>query len=521
MKRFFPTPPAGARRLLLPLTVFLTGAALLVIEVAAMRILSPYFGNTLYSTSSILGVVLGALSIGYYFGGRLADRHPSARLFYTIILISGILTFALQLLALLVLPSIGYSLPISSGPLLMSLLMFLLPGISLGMLSPFAVKLQAARFPKVGTGSVAGEIFFWSTLGSIVGSLTTGFVWVPFFGLNATIIATAIFLSLLGAIPLLFQSGLPGRRVKQLLLAAFLLAGLTVGLTSATASQALYVKDGLYEKITIYDASLYDENSRTHRPARFLQQDRSSSSAMFLDGDDLAYRYTKYYALYKGIKPDASRSLVIGGAAYSIPKALLADSAEMRVDVAEIEPSLFELSKQYFNVQSTPRLTNHLIDGRRLLATTDQRYDLIFSDVYYSLYSIPSHFTTKEFMQLSKDKLRPGGVFVANLIGSLAPDQPSFILSQIKTIQSVYPQVHVFAVDSNSSQQVQNIIMVGVNDQRPVDFTAPAFTASQDATLRSLASKRVDLSQLDLSQRTIFTDNYAPVEYYVSQTVAN
>ncbi|MBL8160159.1 fused MFS/spermidine synthase [Candidatus Saccharibacteria bacterium] len=505
-------------KLVLPVTVFLTGACVLVIEVAAMRILSPYFGNTLYATSSVLGVILGALSLGYYLGGRLADKRPSRNLFYAIILSGGLLTFALQFFSLVFLPFIGYDLPITTGPLISSLFMFLLPGVALGMLSPFAIKLQSLRFPESGTGTIAGEVFFWSTLGSIAGSLLTGFVLVPLFGLNATILGTAIFLSLLGGVPLVSRRLLRHNKLLLLLFAAVAMATSNSLLIASARENAIYTKDGIYERIKIFDDT--DEPYSLGQPARFMLQDRSNSSAMYLDSDELAFPYTRYYALYKGIKPDASRSLVLGGAAYSIPKALLADSPAMKVDIAEIEPSLYELAQQYFRLQPSPRLNNQIIDGRRLLATTDKRYDVIFSDVYYSLYSIPAHFTTREFMQLTRDRLQPGGVFIANLIGSVEQTTPSFILSEIKTIQSVYPQVHVFAVGSPEQKSAQNIILVGVNSKTPVDFGSPVFKDSPLAEMQTLQQHQLDLSGIDLSSHTILTDNYAPVEYYMSKVLA-
>ena len=177
--------------------VFLTGACVLIIEIVATRILSPYFGNTIFTVSSVISVVLAALSVGYYIGGKLADKTPSEKVFYSIILSSGLSILFLQLLNLRLLPYLGYKLSLMNGPLITAIILFFIPSFLLGTLSPFAIKLQELNAPDKGIGSIAGEIFFWSTLGSIFGSLATGFIFIPKFGINQIVIATSLVLCVL------------------------------------------------------------------------------------------------------------------------------------------------------------------------------------------------------------------------------------------------------------------------------------------------------------------------------------
>lgn len=175
-------------------TVFITGASVLIIEIVALRILSPFYGNTIFTVSSVITVILAALSLGYYVGGKLADRHPSTRVFFGIILISGLALLLLHFLGAIILPILSLLLSISTGPLVSSMFLFLVPALLLGTLSPYAIKLQSVQFPQEGVGSVAGKIFFWSTLGSIVGSLLAGFVLIPKFGIDQIIIANGMVL---------------------------------------------------------------------------------------------------------------------------------------------------------------------------------------------------------------------------------------------------------------------------------------------------------------------------------------
>jgi len=499
----------------LPFVVFITGACVLIIEIVAVRALSPHYGNTIFTVSSVISVILAALSIGYYAGGKFADKHPSLRWFFGIILVSGLVVPAIHFLGLLILPILSVSLSLASGPLVSSLLLFLVPALLLGTLSPYAIKLQSVQVPEQGVGSISGKIFFWSTLGSIIGSLLAGFVLIPNFGIDSIFIATGVVLFLLGFIPLVIF-GFDKKQLTKSVLAVLVLVGITVFAIQQIEGDALYSKDGIYEKITIYDST------QGSRPIRVFQQDRSASGAMFLDSDDptdLVYGYTKYYSLYKIFKPDVQNALVIGGGAYSIPKALLAELPNATIDVSEIEPSLFDLAKQYFKVEENPNLHNYTEDGRRLLRDSDKKYDLIFSDVYYSLFSVPAHFTTQEFFTISKEKLSDDGVFIANLIGDLSRQQPSLIFAEIKTFQSVFPNSYFFAIETPEKTDSQNIILIGYNSDKEIDLSAPSIVQNPNPIISSLRNKVINLDRYDLSPYPILTDNYSPVEYLTAEVL--
>jgi spermidine synthase len=505
------------KRWVLPAVVFLTGASVLIVEVLAVRVLSPFYGNTIFTVSSVISVILLALSVGYYAGGVLADRRPSLEWFFGIILSSGILLLLLHFLGTLLLPALGRALSLEVGPLVSAALLFLLPALLLGTLSPYAVKLQSMYAPGEGVGRVAGEIFFWSTLGSITGSLLAGFVLIPRFGVDRILIANGVVLFALGFVPMLMIA----RRSKGVYAAPVVLAlalGVPALAASKTGEDVVYLKDGVYQKITIYEGEYYG------RPARFLLLDRSESGAMFLDNDDpaeLVYDYTKYYSLYRVFTPNVRRALVLGGGAYSIPKALLRELPDAVVDVAEIEPSFFELSQQYFRVEPSPRLRNHVEDGRRFLQDAGTPYDLIFGDVYYSYFSVPPHFTTQEFFRLAKDRLAPGGVFIANMIGDLSRQQPSLILSEIKTFRTVFPNSYFYAVEAREKTKlVQNITLVGYNSDRRVDVAAPPVTTDPDPLIRFLDYRTLDVDRrYELSPYPILTDNFSPIEYVTAQVL--
>lgn len=506
---------AKLTRLTIPVVVFLTGAAVLVIEIIAMRILAPYFGTTIFSFSSIISVILAALSFGYFFGGRLADRRPHEWVFYGLIFLAGLSTIFLEVLVHTLLPALGLAFSIVLGPLVSSIVLFFMPAFLLGMLSPFAIKLHALHTPQKGVGTVAGEIFFASTFGSIFGSLLAGFVLVPQLGLSAIVLGVGLVLLLMGSIGLLARAVFS--RTTQALIVFLLLAAAGVGSVplfyNAQQEGVLYSSEGVYERIVIRDGE------HKGQPTRFLQQELNESGAMLLNSDELAYDYTKYYILHEPLVAELERALFIGGGAYSMPKALLAENESVQIDVVEIEPELYELAKEYFRVPESERLVNHVADGRRFLRESEHTYDVIFADVYQSLLSVPAHFTTEEFFQLAQQKLTTDGILVMNLVGALSEHEHSFLLSEMHTLRTVFPNSYFFAVDNPNSAILQNIIAVGINGERELDLAAIDIAGSENPTLAGLISHNIDVSRFDLEQYPKLTDNYAPAEYLIARSL--
>jgi len=497
------------KRWALPATVFITGAGVLVVEVVATRILSPYFGSTIFTISSVISVVLAALSAGYYLGGKLADKQPSWVVFYSIVLAGGLGVFALYWLEILLLPTLGKTLPLTFGPLVASIALLFVPSFTLGMLSPFAIKLQQQAQKDQGIGTISGEIFFYSTLGSIFGSLLAGYVLIPHLGVRASVLGVAVVLVVLGIVPLILL-GSDKRFLRKL--TVLITAGVLLSVFVGPSQAAVYSHDGIYEKIVIRDGTYLG------KPTRFLYQDRSASGAIHLDSDEMVYGYSKYFALHEVFVPEVKRALVIGGGAYTMPKALLQDLPQADIDVSEIEPSLVDLSEQYFKLpKNEPRLHHFIEDGRRHLRDTPEMYDFIFGDAYHSLYSVPTHLTTKEFFETVYDKLQPNGLFVMNIIGSLDTASPSVVLSEVRTLREVFPNVYLFAVDSANTDDMQNLMIVAHKNPATMEFDGQALQSSDHEVIRTLPAHQINLEKIDFSQYPVLTDDFAPVEYWTAQ----
>ena len=497
-------------------TVTLTGMALLIIEITAARMLTPYFGNSIFTFSSVISIILAALSLGYYAGGRIADRKPEDALFFGLIVLAGFSVLLLQGLNLSLLPEIAYRLSMVNGPLVASLLLFSLPALFLGMLSPFAIKLLYLRQADSAVGNAAGLVFFWSTLGSIVGSLAAGFVLIPTFGVSRIVIGVGLGLVFIGSAGMMLR--LRARKSIALWTAGVGLsaAGLLGWIDGQREASTIYSADGVYEKIVIRDIEYRG------RATRLLLQDRNINSGMYLDNGRMAFDYTRYFDLHRLFVPELGRALAIGGGAYSVPKAILRDSPATRVDIAEIEPSLYPLAQRYFGLPESPNISNYVVDGRRFLTESENFYDLIFLDVYHAFASMPMQFTSQEFFQLAHDKLNRNGVLITNYFGSLAPSTRPLIESIYKTMQTTFTRVYLIATKNPLGEELQNFIFIGHRQEN----SAARIELSQ---ARNLAFAYPELQQVDrlevkpgraaIESALLLSDDYAPVEYYATEVI--
>lgn len=490
-------------------SVFITGAGILIIEVLGMRILAPFYGSTIFTTSSVIGVILGALSLGYWQGGKLADKNPNPRLFSLLILLSGLLTILINAL-LKPLGPLGYIFGFRIGPIILSLFLFFFPSFILGMISPFALRLKISNVKT--SGNLSGNIFAFSTIGSILGSFLSGFFLIPHFGVKKIIFFTGLILISIGFLGLYLFKERKEKILKpeeKIIIFSILFMILVVFyfipdfFTFEGLKKIILEKDGVYQKIFIFDFDYLPGKT-----IRVLMLDRGFHSAIFLDFDDLVFNYTKSILLYKILNPEIKRVLFLGGGAYTLPQYLLSENKEIeKVHVVEIESQLYELAQKYFRLKPEPRLKNYISDGRRFLKTTTQKYDLIFVDVFSSEF-LPFYFATKEFFELLKERLSENGFVLMNFILNNKKGKDKLLLSEIKTFQSVFENSYFFLTENNQVN-LQNFIFLGLKNSKKYDF--------DKKTLKRLSLELLPLENLEIFKGFILTDDFAPVEYLTSQ----
>lgn len=486
--------------------VFATGAAVLVVEISAVRILSMYFGGTTYTVSGVITVILAALAAGYMRGGAKADAAPTRQGFYRIIECAGALLLVSSLLAFPATRELSPSLTGSWGPLLLAALLFAGPTYLLGMLSPYAVRLVNDDKHPGRLGAASGRVFFFSTIGSLFGSLAVTFVLIPNLDMRLIMLVTSLCVFGIG----MFGASAEGRRrgtdMTKLTAAVLVsLLGMTMpsNLQPAPGFETVYSAEGDYGRIEVV------EGMQGGRIVRYLRQDRNWSGGVYADGEGFVHPVFSYIGLYRLFSPDPRRALFLGGGAYVMPAELLRLEPDVQIDVVEVEPSLYPLAQRFFNLPESDRITNHVSDCRRFVEQSAQSYDIIVSDVY-SVYAPPPGCSTQEFFEAVSAHLSADGMFMANLLGGLSPEDSGRTIGLVRTIHDVFPNVYVFATDSATSLRAQNIVVLAYTGQGP---SAGAFADVSRSLHLDLAEHLVDLSGLPLERFPVLTDTYAPVEY--------
>ncbi|MEE9134326.1 MAG: fused MFS/spermidine synthase [Nitrososphaerales archaeon] len=482
--------------------VFIAGAIVMALEIAGSRILAPFFGNTIFVWGSLIGVVLAALSLGYFLGGRLSDRSPSFFQFSVILLAAGISILVMSVASPLILEAVfSINLGDRYGPLLATSILLIIPGTLLGMVSPYAVKLSADRLEKI--GGTSGNIYSLSTVGSIFGTFMTVFILIPELGVRSILFAlglTLVAISLLGLDN--FGRGLV---VIIILIASIPALPLSLGSTFRSGD-LVFEKDSPYNHIEITD----DHNSGT----RTLRLNGLRHSAMYLDGSlDAVFPYTDFFHLPFLFNPSIKEVLFIGGGGFTGPKKFLSLYEDVTIDVVEVDGAVVNAAIDYFNVTDDPRLNIIVEDGRIHLTKTEKKYDLIVLDAYSKTY-VPFHLMTQEFFDEVQDDLSPDGIVISNIIASVVGDTSDIFRAQYRTIGTSLPNVYVYpTIDSTGT--VQNIMVLATKSfeqTNPLDLRPKTSSSTEEIPELLSMAGRLYREDIPVSDVPVLTDDYAPVE---------
>ncbi len=420
---------ASLNPLLLYLTVFVTGASVLIVEIIGTRVISPFFGNTVFAWSSLIAVTLGFLAVGYWLGGILSDWKPSLLFFYTIIFGAGISVFLIMRLdqpVLLFSDQFG----LRFGPLVASLILFAPSLFLLGLVSPFAVKLRIHTIERVGKG--AGNIYAFSTIGSVIGALLAGFMLTPVMSVTDifnTVAVTLCILSLLGlTVVFLIAKGERAAAVAAVvvLLAA---AGGASQVPIVSASEAEREIEWVEHTQSFYsDIKVVDVDG-----SRCLIVSGFAESCMSLETGESEWDYVYEMAriahlLQRESGKERFRILVIGIGAGNII-GLLPEEAE--IDALEIDEKVVQFARDHFLLEERENTTIHVNDARHFLRKTGHTYDLILASAY------TDHLFTKELFEVMERHLEPGGV-VLQLLEMQSSPNSRFGTSAAKTASKVF-----------------------------------------------------------------------------------
>ena len=521
---------------MLTLTVFLSGAVLMALEMVGSRILAPTFGSSIYIWGSLIVVVMAALTLGYYVGGRIADRFPDLLVIGIILAIAGAFIGFLPFWTSRVNFFCGQLEP-RAGSLLAASAFFFLPSILLAMISPYAVKLAGQNLANL--GNIAGRLSAISSVGSVIGTLVTSFFLIPLTGVRNIVHALGLILLLLACLIFLRKAvsqSASARRVMWATRAAILLilmiSVFLVVMWRSGSTRLNFGRNGvLYERDTLYNHITVTENGSL----RYLRFDNSLQSAIDLNNPlDQMFRYTSFLHLGVVANPQAARALFIGLGGGSAPTKFLHDYPSLQaVDAVEIDPEVVKVARDFFALPKDPRLRVITQDGRLFVEQTGRAiargqtvpYDLVVIDAY-SESTIPYHLTTLEFLQLVRKILAPDGVVVSNIIGALTGPYSGLFRAMTRTFTAVFPQVYIFPVGGWQGVEdiyEQNIVLLATLDPhyRPKaawQRKAEAYHAQQLITedvsffTQNMVDDPLIFQEEWLTEVPLLTDDYAPVD---------
>ena len=395
-------PVAAVSRRRLGVVVFTAGAGTLATEISASRLLAPYFGSSTIVWANIIGLILVYLALGYWLGGKLADRRPEPRLLGWIVLVAALVIAALPFIARPILDLTVQGLDTISvgavvGSFFAALLLFLVPVTLLGMVSPFAIRLALDDVNEA--GAVAGKLYALSTIGSIVGTFVSAIVTIPLIGTQRTMLLAAALLVLAAALLL-------GSRWQILTLGMAALLFVPAETIKATTG-LIYETESAYQYIQVLQEP---DGARVLRLNEGVVDHSVWHSDTVLTGGE----WDMFLTVPPLLDQPPKTMLVIGNAGGTTARAFGKLYPGVQIDGVEIDPKVTEVGRRYFGLGDNPRLHVITADGRPYLNSTDKRYDIIAIDAYHQPY-IPFYLATKEFFELVRDHLAPDGVVALNV----------------------------------------------------------------------------------------------------------
>lgn len=480
----------------------------LAIEMTASRLLGAYFGTSLYIWAVLIGLILIYLTVGYFLGGRLADRHPSPQVMCIITASAALSTSLLPFVSQSILSwsvSALEQVSVSAflGSLIGTVLLFALPVTLLGLVSPFAIRLVTKEIGQ--SGRVSGSLYAISTAGSILGAFLPVLWLIPAFGVRRTFL-------IFGA--LLFAASLWG--LRSWWRPAFALVLIALVLPLGPLKDIPYLK---YEQESLYN---YIQVTQLPDGTRqlILNEGQAIHSIYYPDRKRvLTGWYWDYFlaAPYfnKGFTPEKLRRVgIIGLAGGTIARQFTQVYGPVPIDGVELDPAIVNVGRQYFDMNE-PNLTTYVQDGRAFLATTQNQYDVVAIDAFQQPY-IPFQLTTREFFTAVRSHLSPTGVVALNTAHTTRDYR--LVQAFVNTMSQVFPNVYVFNVPGTFNTEV----MATMQPTSIETFRSSLASADPTTVIGQVANEVIPVvSQGRADGGLVFTDDRAPIEEITDQLLLN
>lgn len=478
------------RPLVLYGTVTFTGAAIMILELLGTRIIGPFYGVSLYVWSSLIAVTLIALALGYFLGGLLADRCPGVRLAH-ILLSSAVTTAAIPLTMEPILRATDF-LGLRAGAFASAFLLFTLPLTALAMVGPYVITRTTRDLSGVGT--TAGIVYAISTVGSVAGTLLLGFFLLPMFGTRSIMLALSLLLALLAVCVAVHERRRASPHpspwpvgIVGLFTGSIALSGLASDRPPVPGFTVQSETESLYGWVRVVDDD--------RRGFRLMLSDASMISAVNIKEDRSLLGYQVLLGLLPTLHPGAARALLIGLGGGHVARDLA--SQGLAIDTIEIDPAVAAAAQQSFHFQPTGRFL--VGDARYEITHLAARYDLIVHDCFTGG-TEPTHLLSQEMLAALQPLLADRGILALNYVGFTAGEGSDAVAAVHRTIQSLFPQVRVFATDKEGFTD-----FVFLASAEPLHLDP----ASNDRRIRWLLDHEHTIRS---SERFIITDDYNPLE---------
>ena len=432
--------------------VFFAAAAVLILEILALRMLAPYVGLTLGTSTTVIGVMLGGIAAGAAIGGREADRTDPRVVLALALIVGGLLAMATVPIVRLV----GDALEGADGSaaLPVAIAAFFAPACVLSAVTPAVAKLQLQSLEA--TGSVVGRLSAWATFGALAGTFSAGFVLVPLLPTSATVLVLGAALVIAGLVAAFRLRGLLGR------------GGLAVIVVVAALCVAVPVALG----------DRCDAESAYFCAEVEVDPDRPSGRLLVLDDIDNSYvdlddpRHLEFdYAQWMAPALERSSNVVfVGGGGFTLPRYLADVRPGSRSRVLEVDEQLVDLARSRLGLGDVPGMRIRIGDARLTLRDEPRKSaDLIVGDAFGGRV-VPWHLTTREFLADVRNVLRPGGVYAMNLIDG---ERQRFGRAETATFLDSFADVAVVGRGERGEEPGGGNVVLFGSDRRLPDDVLP------------------------------------------------
>jgi spermidine synthase len=485
-------PPHGRHELFVLLASFLVGGAILVLEILGTRVIAPYYGASIYVWSSLIGVTLAALTLGYLAGGYAADRWPHLTALSLETVAAAVFVLLVPWMHKTVL-SATTPLGLEAGALVSAAILFGPPLVLLGMTGPVSIRLVTSEFTLLGRG--VGKIYGVSTLGSMLGAIATGFFLIPTFPVRGILLGVALTLLAVGAVGLFLSGRAPGGLAS--VTGGALLAALLAG-SPAPASNLVHMANSFYGELKVVDAGQRRVLLINGLDNGFVDKQTFASASP----------YISYVAYLPRARPAARRALCIGLGVGSMPRTLHVRHG-IETDVVEIDPQVVALARTYFGFPAD--IPVFVEDGRTYVERTRSRYDFVVLDAFASE-THPVHLFTREFFASVDRILEPGGVLAINFVAFPYGEHTRAWRSVHRTVAAELPFVRIFKgqdVRPEDPDRWANLLLLASHESLP----DPATLAGQEDDadiLRAMAAR--ELPTAGAEGGIELTDDYNPLD---------